>query len=216
MGRFKPIIGLYVDMTKGFNHNITSHNPSSHIGAAPLPLSADHRAPPTRRRAPPSAASCRDRTCSDQLFEEFPSVPNSSGLLVRADEGIVFPVVDLIRRSTTAYLLKCRFPCETGRSQAPRRQQGCRPPPCAAATNTARDGASTTACRPAQLLRNGRPASTGVAHGDVQAAPCMARPCRARRGSARPCVARHVMAAAVAVRPPSGVFRQPIVTCFVF
>ncbi|KZV06556.1 hypothetical protein F511_45962 [Dorcoceras hygrometricum] len=44
----------------------------------------------------------------------------------------MFPVVDLIRRSTAAYLLKCRFPCETGRSQAPRRQQGCTAPPHAA------------------------------------------------------------------------------------
>ncbi|KZV33570.1 hypothetical protein F511_10556 [Dorcoceras hygrometricum] len=91
---------------------------------APLSLSR----PTTVRRprcrlAPPSAASCCDRTCYDQLFDKFPSVPNSSGLLVQADEGIVFPVVDLIRRSTAAYLLKCRFPYETGRSQAPRRQQ---------------------------------------------------------------------------------------------
>ncbi|KZV33855.1 hypothetical protein F511_27756 [Dorcoceras hygrometricum] len=36
--------------------------------------------------------------CSDRLFEEFPSMPNSSGLLVQADEGFLFPVVDLIRR----------------------------------------------------------------------------------------------------------------------
>ncbi|KZV35634.1 hypothetical protein F511_30262 [Dorcoceras hygrometricum] len=33
-------------------------------------------------------------------------------------------VVDLIGESTAAYSLKCRFPRETGRSQAPRRQQG--------------------------------------------------------------------------------------------
>ncbi|KZV50792.1 OTU domain-containing protein 3 [Dorcoceras hygrometricum] len=78
----------------------------------------------THRRAPPSAASCRDRTCYDQLFEEFPFMSNLSVLLVQADEGLVLPVVDLIRRSTAAYLLKCRFPYETGRSQAPRRQQG--------------------------------------------------------------------------------------------
>ncbi|KZV40407.1 hypothetical protein F511_10810 [Dorcoceras hygrometricum] len=37
--------------------------------------------------------------------------------------GIVIPVVDRIRGSTAAYSLKCRFPRETGRSQAPRRQQ---------------------------------------------------------------------------------------------
>ncbi|KZV17536.1 hypothetical protein F511_19155 [Dorcoceras hygrometricum] len=37
--------------------------------------------------------------------------------------GIVIPVVDRIGGSTAAYSLKCRFPRETGRSQAPRRQQ---------------------------------------------------------------------------------------------
>ncbi|KZV46558.1 hypothetical protein F511_42457 [Dorcoceras hygrometricum] len=61
-------------------------------------------------RPPSSASSCRDRTCSDQLFEEFPSVPNSSVLLVQANEGIVFPVVDLIRRSTATYIGRARFP----------------------------------------------------------------------------------------------------------
>ncbi|KZV25459.1 hypothetical protein F511_16563 [Dorcoceras hygrometricum] len=49
---------------------------------------------------------------------------NPSDLLVQTDVGFLFPVVDLIRRIYRRYLLKCRFPCETGRSQAPRRQQG--------------------------------------------------------------------------------------------
>ncbi|KZV28527.1 sphingoid long-chain bases kinase 2, mitochondrial [Dorcoceras hygrometricum] len=50
-----------------------------------------------RRLAPPcAAASCRDRTCYDQLDEEFPSVLNSSVLLVQADEGVLNPFVDLI------------------------------------------------------------------------------------------------------------------------
>ncbi|KZV23691.1 hypothetical protein F511_31294 [Dorcoceras hygrometricum] len=44
----------------------------------------------------PSAASCRDRRCSDQLDREFPSVLNSSVLLVQADEGVLIPVMDLI------------------------------------------------------------------------------------------------------------------------
>ncbi|KZV39650.1 hypothetical protein F511_30456 [Dorcoceras hygrometricum] len=66
----------------------------------------------------------RDRTCFDHRDEEIPFVSNSSVHLVQADKGFVVPVLDLIRRSTAAYLLKCRFPCETGRSQAPRRQQG--------------------------------------------------------------------------------------------
>ncbi|KZV29121.1 hypothetical protein F511_41624 [Dorcoceras hygrometricum] len=55
---------------------------------------------------------------------DFPSVLNSVGLLVQADEGVLIPVVDLIRRSTAAYNSRARFPCESGWSQAPRRQQG--------------------------------------------------------------------------------------------
>ncbi|KZV48755.1 hypothetical protein F511_26086 [Dorcoceras hygrometricum] len=81
---------------------------------------------PCCRRAP-RVAAYRDRTCSDRRAEEIPFVSNSSVLIVQADEGFVLPIVDLIRRSTAAYLLKCRFPCETGRSQAPRRQRGPRP-----------------------------------------------------------------------------------------
>ncbi|KZV18320.1 hypothetical protein F511_27855 [Dorcoceras hygrometricum] len=78
-----------------------------------------------RRRPPPSPPPppLSDRTCSDQLFEEFPSVLISSDLLVQADEGTLLPVVDLIRRNLPPPTVKCRFPCETGRSQAPRRQQ---------------------------------------------------------------------------------------------
>ncbi|KZV36606.1 hypothetical protein F511_41989 [Dorcoceras hygrometricum] len=41
--------------------------------------------------------------CSGQSFEENPSVPISSGLLVQADEGVSHPVVDLIDGSTAAY-----------------------------------------------------------------------------------------------------------------
>ncbi|KZV44684.1 hypothetical protein F511_27953 [Dorcoceras hygrometricum] len=75
------------------------------------------------RRRPRTAVPCY-RICSDRRAEEISFVPNSSVLLVQAEEGFVLPIVDLIRRSTSAYLLKCRFPCEIGRSQAPRRQQG--------------------------------------------------------------------------------------------
>ncbi|KZV38548.1 hypothetical protein F511_37420 [Dorcoceras hygrometricum] len=38
----------------------------------------------------------RGRTCFDHHDEELPSVPNSSSLLVQADEGVLFAVVDLI------------------------------------------------------------------------------------------------------------------------
>ncbi|KZV54078.1 hypothetical protein F511_35527 [Dorcoceras hygrometricum] len=111
------------------------------------------------------------------------SCQNPSDLLVQIDGGFAFPIVDLIRRSTTVYLLKCRFPCETGRSQAPRRQQEKnfllqdagrrrvrrRPLACAQPCAGLRN-----------LLRKGRPPCAGVAHGDAQAVPCMARPCAAR------------------------------------
>ncbi|KZV46168.1 PQQ enzyme repeat-containing protein (ISS) [Dorcoceras hygrometricum] len=85
---------------------------SSLLGRTQAPPSATHAPPPLRR------------TCSGHRAEEIPFVVNLSDLLVQTDKGIVIPVVDLIRRSTAAYLLKCRFPCETGRSQAPRRKQG--------------------------------------------------------------------------------------------
>ncbi|KZV47151.1 hypothetical protein F511_16993, partial [Dorcoceras hygrometricum] len=56
------------------------------------PLSSRPLSRPRRR----PAAAYVDRTCSDQLDEEFPSVLNSSVLLVQADEGVLNPVVDLI------------------------------------------------------------------------------------------------------------------------
>ncbi|KZV42808.1 pentatricopeptide repeat-containing protein mitochondrial-like [Dorcoceras hygrometricum] len=46
---------------------------------------------------PPPPPRRRDRTCSDRRVEEIPFVPNSSGLLVQADEGVTFPVVDMIK-----------------------------------------------------------------------------------------------------------------------
>ncbi|KZV22459.1 Subtilisin-like protease [Dorcoceras hygrometricum] len=57
-----------------------------------------------RRRTAPPVAACRDRTCSDHLDEEIPSVVNSSALLVQTNEGVLFPVVDRIRRSIAANL----------------------------------------------------------------------------------------------------------------
>ncbi|KZV48008.1 hypothetical protein F511_26885 [Dorcoceras hygrometricum] len=70
-------------------------------------------------------------TTTNWFLQELSVIPRGSWgdvagrfTMIRwANEGAVHPVVDLIRRSTAAYLLKCRFPCETGRSQAPRRHQ---------------------------------------------------------------------------------------------
>ncbi|KZV22140.1 F-box family protein [Dorcoceras hygrometricum] len=65
------------------------------------PYLAPPPSPPRLPRPPPLAAAppplLRDRTCSDHLEEEIPFVPNSSGLLVQADEGILLPVMDLIK-----------------------------------------------------------------------------------------------------------------------
>ncbi|KZV50636.1 hypothetical protein F511_25595 [Dorcoceras hygrometricum] len=124
----------------------------------------------------------RDRTCFNHRDEEIPFVLKSVSSSVQTDGGLLFPVVDLIRRSTAAYNSRAGIPCESG----------CQPPPCAAATTTAR--------RPTQHVAQRRPPCADVAHGDAQAAPCMAQPCRTCRGSARPCAARYVMAAAAAVR----------------
>ncbi|KZV55504.1 hypothetical protein F511_27237 [Dorcoceras hygrometricum] len=73
--------------------------------------------------APPPCRRRRDRTCSDGHVEEILFVPNSSGLLVQADEGVVFPVVDLIKEDLPPPTLKSQIPCEFGWIQAPRRQQ---------------------------------------------------------------------------------------------
>ncbi|KZV35594.1 pentatricopeptide repeat-containing protein mitochondrial-like [Dorcoceras hygrometricum] len=47
----------------------------------------------------------------------------SSGLLVQADEGTLLPVMDLIRRNLPPPTVKSQSPCDSGWSQAPRRQQ---------------------------------------------------------------------------------------------
>ncbi|KZV45529.1 hypothetical protein F511_33461 [Dorcoceras hygrometricum] len=77
-----------------------------------------------RRRRPPPSPPPLAGICSGQLFEEFPSVLISSGLLVQADKGTLLPVVDLIRRNLPPPTVKSQSPCDSGWSQAPRRQQG--------------------------------------------------------------------------------------------
>ncbi|KZV40681.1 hypothetical protein F511_31241 [Dorcoceras hygrometricum] len=70
----------------------------------PSPTAADHHAPPAVCRAAARLRYSRDWTCSDHVDEEIPFVSNSSALLVQTDEGVLFPVVDRIRRSTAANL----------------------------------------------------------------------------------------------------------------
>ncbi|KZV27762.1 hypothetical protein F511_32987 [Dorcoceras hygrometricum] len=64
------------------------------------PKSRLRRRPPP---PPPPPPPLIDRTCSNQFFEENPSVLISSGLLVQADEGVSLPIVDLIDESTAVY-----------------------------------------------------------------------------------------------------------------
>ncbi|KZV49159.1 cell division cycle 5-like protein [Dorcoceras hygrometricum] len=90
--------------------------------SAPPPSSPKSRR--RRRRPPPPPPPLIDRTCSDQFFKKNPSALISSDLLVQADKRVSLPVVDLIRRNLPPPTVKCRFSHETGRSQAPRRQQG--------------------------------------------------------------------------------------------
>ncbi|KZV31090.1 hypothetical protein F511_28267 [Dorcoceras hygrometricum] len=74
----------------GLNHNISQLTTlASKLVAAP--------SPPKTSRPPPPPPRRRDRTCSDRRVEEISFVPNSSGLLVQADEGVAFPIVDMIK-----------------------------------------------------------------------------------------------------------------------
>ncbi|KZV28650.1 hypothetical protein F511_30904 [Dorcoceras hygrometricum] len=103
------------------SRNVTLNQPPS---SRPTLSSTPRRRRPPQRRRPPGRRRLRDRTCSDRRVEEIPFVTTSSVLLVQAEERFVFSVVDLIRRSTAAYISRARIPCESGCSQAPRRQQG--------------------------------------------------------------------------------------------
>ncbi|KZV26274.1 hypothetical protein F511_40737 [Dorcoceras hygrometricum] len=92
----------------------TQHQNLALQTAAPSSPSYRRRRPPPSPPPPPIAG-----ICSDQLFEEFPSVLISSGLLVQADEGTLLPVVDLIRHNLPPPTVKSQSPCDSGWSQAP-------------------------------------------------------------------------------------------------
>ncbi|KZV58673.1 hypothetical protein F511_31166 [Dorcoceras hygrometricum] len=117
--------GSWRDVSRRFTmiHWATAH---------PLPNASLCRRPPiavARRPPPPSLGFSRDRTCFDHRDEENPfvlkSFRSSSADLRRKIVSNRGPDC----RSTTAYRLKCRFPRETGRSQAPRRLQELYPYP---------------------------------------------------------------------------------------
>ncbi|KZV48397.1 serine/threonine-protein kinase UCNL [Dorcoceras hygrometricum] len=126
-----------------------------HTRAAPSPHSLSHSLSLSlSRRAAAHRRYSRDWTCSDHVDEEIPFVSNSSALLVQTDEGVLFPVVDRIRRSTLP-TLKCQFPCESGRSQAPRLQQGTNFETSAAPPGTG-SGSSTAATSMSRIISNQR------------------------------------------------------------
>ncbi|KZV20903.1 casein kinase I-like [Dorcoceras hygrometricum] len=80
-----------------------------------------------RRRATRKVAKAElDFECrADRAYVfVYKSYAKSDPRVPRLIGGRLNPVVDLIGESTAAYSLKCRFPRETGRIQAPRCQQG--------------------------------------------------------------------------------------------
>ncbi|KZV48043.1 hypothetical protein F511_26454 [Dorcoceras hygrometricum] len=84
------------------------------FGRPSSPKSRRRRPPPSPPPPPPLVG-----IFSGQLFEEFPSVLISSGLLAQADEGTFLPVVDLIRCNLLPPTVKSQSPCDSGWSQAP-------------------------------------------------------------------------------------------------
>ncbi|KZV22305.1 hypothetical protein F511_17907 [Dorcoceras hygrometricum] len=144
-------------------------------------------------------------------MRSFRPCQNPSDLLVQIDGEILIPVVDLIRRIYRRLQFKSQFPCDSGWSQVPRRQQELKTNKkifgtAGAAARGGLSGAwSATPC--ALAAHGGRPwpaasrksllggaqsvrhAWCTVAAGD---ASHVARRCRAWRGSVRPCAARYV------------------------
>ncbi|KZV41916.1 hypothetical protein F511_11338 [Dorcoceras hygrometricum] len=87
--------GSWGDVARA-KHKITTQTLDFKGSRPPLSSPFGRRAPPLSRRRSPSRRRLRGWTCFDHHDEEISFVPNSSGLLVQADEGIVFPIVDLI------------------------------------------------------------------------------------------------------------------------
>ncbi|KZV31092.1 Aldose-1-epimerase domain containing protein [Dorcoceras hygrometricum] len=116
LGRSKFITSL-IKGDLGLNYEITqSHNLTLDLKLSATPLlSQSHRRRPPPSPPPPPLTGI----CSGQLFEEFPSVLISSGLLVQADERTLLPIVDLIRRNLPPPTVKSQSPCDSGWSQAP-------------------------------------------------------------------------------------------------
>ncbi|KZV58006.1 mechanosensitive ion channel protein 9-like [Dorcoceras hygrometricum] len=104
----------------GISQQDNSPTPSLHLERRPSLSHTTHRPSPL---APPTCRRLRGWTCSDHRNEEIPFVPNSSGLLVQADEGVMFPVMDLIKEDLPPPTLKSQIPYEFGWSQKPRCQQ---------------------------------------------------------------------------------------------
>ncbi|KZV56645.1 hypothetical protein F511_02144 [Dorcoceras hygrometricum] len=94
------------------------------------------------------------------------------------DGGIAFPVVDLIRRSTAAYISRARIPCESGWSQAPRRQQESKETKKRGrkAAGSAPCGGAIARSSPRAWPRAGRSPCANVAHGGARLCACLARP----------------------------------------
>ncbi|KZV28110.1 hypothetical protein F511_17261 [Dorcoceras hygrometricum] len=95
------------------------------LGRPLLSLTSPPPAAALRRPVPPScAATYVIGLVSITTTRSFRPCQNPSDLLEQIDGGILIPVVDLIRRIYRRLQFKSQFPCDSGWSQAPRRQQG--------------------------------------------------------------------------------------------
>ncbi|KZV22974.1 ATP-dependent DNA helicase Q-like 4A-like [Dorcoceras hygrometricum] len=95
-----------------------------HVSLAPPPSTSRTAAHRRGSTAPPPSVCRVIGLVSITATRSFRPCQNPSDLLVQIDGGILIPVVDLIRRIYRRLQFKSQFPCDSGLSQAPRRQQG--------------------------------------------------------------------------------------------
>ncbi|KZV29399.1 hypothetical protein F511_21308 [Dorcoceras hygrometricum] len=157
----------------------------------PSPLSIRRRSPPCAAAA---AASLRRKIVSGQFDEENPFVLISSVLLVQADEGVSFLVVDRIgdiyrnlprRADVIVTTVGARHKCQQDRKRKSEKKVA-GPPPYAEETTTSRAGRAMDdlMSRAGRATRARWPGDYATAGRDVRA-PLAAAACRAGRRRAR-------------------------------
>ncbi|KZV46660.1 TMV resistance protein N-like [Dorcoceras hygrometricum] len=142
---------------------------------APPPFYLTHGRPPPRHRCasttPPPSVCRVIGLVSITATSSFCPCQSPSDLLVQIDGGILIPIVDLIRRIYRRLQFKSQFPCDSGWSQAPRRQQA-RLPGAAACVGTTARALARIKSRDGQKVAGRRLLDSSTAAG---VAPCLAR-----------------------------------------